>query len=72
MKMLVFRDVAPCCLADVYRCFRCLYCHRHQGYQRVMSQHLRRQSSWRNEMFSRRAPRDRGDTARELHWTAAS
>jgi hypothetical protein len=31
MKMTVFWDVAPCCLVEVYRRFRCACCLHHQG-----------------------------------------
>jgi hypothetical protein len=33
MKMTAFWDIAPCSLAEVYRCFRDAYCLHHQGYR---------------------------------------
>jgi hypothetical protein len=31
MKMVAFWFVAPCSLLEVYRRFRSIYCHHHQG-----------------------------------------
>jgi hypothetical protein len=39
MKMAVFWDVAPCCLTEIYRHFKCAYCLHREGVEAVRSGH---------------------------------